>query len=455
MLKKLFYSAVLAIAFGMFATPVLAQHTEKDSVRTDQYGNVVERIPLKSEARNGILVFESKDQSMKYWLDSRIYFDAAFFPSKTLNPIGNGVDIRRARFAVKAILSKHWYGEIDLDFAGSAVELKDAYVSYTKNFWSIKGGHFKESFSMETTTTSRYVTFIERSLASKMAPSRHLGIQATFSGKNWRFFTGIFGRTVGEMEEVTFAQDNNKDNGIDDGYSLTNKFVYNPILKDDMMVHLGIAYSYRTPKTDLEVPNSYRFSTRSYTVINRKKYLDTDDITNVKSTNLLGFELAASRKNIMFQSEYMRTNVKRNDDLCDVTIDGFYAQAGILLFGGNYNYNSYEGEFTQITAGRSWGDIELAFRFDYMNANDFDAQVYGGAANGYIVGLNFYPIHNVKIMLNYSYLDHDRYANGKGKLYIYKDAAGNLYKDPLDPNIPEGEGGEDFGFFSTRVVVSF
>lgn len=455
MLKNLFYSVVLAITFGMLANTTIAQDLHSDSVRTDQYGKVVKRVPLTTEARNGILVFESKDRSMKYWLDSRVYFDAAFFPTNTLNPIGNGVDIRRARFAVKTVLAKHWYGEIDLDFAGSAVEIKDAYIAYVRDSWNLKAGHFKENFSMETTTTSRYVTFMERSLVSKMAPSRHLGLQATFSGNRWRFFTGIFGRTVGSSEEVIFAEDNNKDLGIDDGYSFTNKFIYNPLNKDGKMIHLGASVSFRTPKTDLEVPNTYRFSTRSYTVINRKKYLDTDDITNVKNNTLFGLELAASRNNIMFQTEYIWTNIKRNDNLSDVSIDGFYAQAGILLFGGKYNYNKSEGEFTQITAGKDWGDIELAFRFDYMNANDFDAQIYGGAANGYVFGVNFYPIDNVKIMLNYSYLDHDRYANGKGKLYIYKDAQGTLYKDPFDENIPEGEGGEDFGFFSARVIVNF
>ena len=455
MLKKVYYSLILSIAFGLAANTTVAQTLPDNSVRTDQYGKVVNRIPLSAEARNGILVFESADQSFKYWLDSRVYFDAAFFPNNTINPIGNGADIRRARFAVKAVLGSNWYGEIDLDFAGSQVELKDAYFAYEGNSWNIKGGHFKEGFSMETTTTSRYVMFIERSLASKMSPSRHLGLQANFRGNKWLLITGIHARTIGDIEEYVPAQDNNKDFGIDDGYSLTGRFVYTPILKDDKMLHFGVGGSYRTPKTHLEVVDSYRYSTRSYTSINRKKYLDTDDIANVKNTTLFGLELAGSWKNLMFQSEYIRTDVTRNDDLSKIAIDGFYAQAGILLFGGKYNYNKNDGEFTQNTLGKDWGDLELAFRFDYMNANDFEAQVYGGSANGYLIGLNYYPIDNLKFMLNYAYLNHDRYANGKGKLHIYEDAQGNLIKDPLDQSIPEGKGGEDFGFISLRAIVSF
>lgn len=455
MVKKILYAIVIAIALGFSGTNAIAQDHASDTTRLNQYGKVVERIPLITESRNGILVFESADQSTKYWLDTRVYFDGAYFPSETLNPIGNGVDIRRARFAVKAILKKYWYGELDLDFAGSTVELKDMLVKYERSFWNVKAGHFKEGFSMETTTTSRYVTFIERSLASKMTPSRHLGLQANFWGKRWLAVAGIHGRTVGEFEEVTFALDNNKDYGINGGYSFTGKFVFNPVLQDDKMIHLGAAASYRTPKSSLEIPDSYRFSTRSLTSINRKKYIDTDDIMNVESNLLSGFELAGYWKNIMFQTEYMQDVINRTDDLSNVTIGGFYAQAGVLLLGGKYNYNKQEGEFTQVSRGKEWGELELAFRYDYMNANDFDAQIYGGAADGYTLGLNFHATDNVKFMLNYSYVNHDRFANGKGKLAIYKDDAGNLYTNPFDVDIPTGKGGDDFSIISARIEIDF
>jgi len=455
MLKPSYYTVILAIAFFSMVNPLVAQNNENDSIRRNQYGKVVERIFLSPESRDGILVFESKDQSIKYWLDSRVYFDGAFFPSKTLNPIGNGVDIRRARFAVKAILGTYWYGEIDLDFAGSSVELKDAYLKYERNFWNVKFGHFKEGFSMETTTTSRYITFIERSLVSKLAPSRHLGVQANFSGKKWLFIAGLHGRTVGDIEEVTYALDNNKDFGIDDGYSLDGKFVFNPILQDDKMLHIGAAVSYRTPKTHLEVPDSYRYSTRSLTSINRKKYIDTDDIMNVESNTLTGLELAGYWKNIMFHSEYIHDHINRETGYVDANIEGFFAQAGVILFGGKYNYNRGEREFTQVSRGKKWGDIELAARFDYMNANDFAAEIYGGAANSVTFGLNYYATSNVKFMLNYSYINHDRFANGKGKLYIYQDANGILYSNPFDVEIPAGEGGDDFSIISVRVEIDF
>ncbi len=90
-----------------------------------------------------------------------------------------------------------------------------------------------------------------------------------------------------------------------------------------------------------------------------------------------------------------------------------------------------------------------------MNLNDFDAKVYGGAGEAYTLGVNYHVNDNIKFMLNYSLINHDRFANGKGKLFIFEDADGIKYKDAFDVDIPKGEGGEDFGFLSMRIEVDF
>ena len=428
---------------------------QTDSVTTDAYGQIVKRYKLSVESRDGILTLESADKKFKTWYDVRVQLDANTYSHDTYNPTGNGVGIRRARFAVKTILWDNWYGELDLDFESSAVELKDAYILYDFGNAFVKGGHYKEPFSMETTTTSRYITFMERSLVSKMTPSRHLGIAGSYVGNWWMTTGGVFFNTVGDAEEVQYTKDNNKDDGLDEGYSFTGRAVVNPILKKDMMVHVGIAASHRTPKTHLEVPNSYRYSTRSYSAINRKKYLDTDDILNVKSNVLTNAELAGMYKNFMFQGQYINNRIHREEGSSTVNISGFYVQAGMLIFGSKYAYNQAEGEFTRPQLANNWGDLEFAVRYDYMNANDIDAGVTGGAAEGYTAGLTWRANPNVKFMLNYSYLSHDRYANGKGKLYIYKDEAGVLYKDIAGMNIADGEAGEKFHMLGARIEIDF
>ena len=139
----------------------------------------------------------------------------------------------------------------------------------------------------------------------------------------------------------------------------------------------------------------------------------------------------------------------------DASFKGYYVQAAYLLFGGKHNYNTKEGEFTRISAGTDKGDLEFALRYDFIDLNDFDAGIYGGAAEGYSVGLNYYVNPNIKFVANYIYHNHDRFANGKGKLYVGYDADGVLTKDAFSVVDAEGDAGDDYGQFSVRLEVNF
>ena len=58
-------------------------------------------------------------------------------------------------------------------------------------------------------------------------------------------------------------------------------------------------------------------------------------------------------------------------------------------------------------------------------------------------------------MANYTYHNHDRFANGKGKLYVGHDSAGNLTKDWSLVTETNGDAGDDYGQFSVRFEVNF
>jgi phosphate-selective porin OprO/OprP len=436
---------------------------ENDSVRYNAYGVAVSRTPLEVERRGGVLVFESKDQSARIWTDVRVQADGAVFFGDPYSPIGNGTSIRRARLAFKTNFLEHWYGELDMDISNSELEIKDAYMSYSFNKQSvghgleIQVGNFKEPFSMEETTTSRYLTFIERAnVVNTFAPSRHIGIMATYY-KNWFLALGnVSFQNVGGLEERTFSEDANKDFGVDEGFAYTGRIVIMPgYANPELGLHLGVAGSYRTPTTDAEIPGSFRYSTRSLTSINRKKYLDTDDITNVDHALMGGLELAAYCKGLRFQSEFISNKVILNDNLGEENFNGFYLFGSWLIFGGKYQYDVAAGEFTQPSRGKKWGDLELAFRYDYLDLNSRKDGVMGGSGEGYTIGLNYHANDNVKFMLNYAILNHDRYATGKGKLYVGHDIDGNLTKDPAQVIEAAGKAGNDYSFLSIRCEVDF
>lgn len=452
-------SLMVLLLMALLTGSKLASAQENDTVRYDAYGRVVtSRISANPEYWSGFLTFESKNQDMRTWFDLRVNFDGAhYFDQNTMNELGSGLTIRRLRFAMKTILYNHWTGEVDLDFAGGQLDVKDAFIGYKSNEqnYYIKAGYFKEPISMETTTTSRYQTFIEEPYMTMFAPARQLGINFSKWGTRYLIVGGVHFNDVENMEVTTYSQDANKDFGTDEGYSLTGKAVFRPINKDNKLIHMGVSASYRTPKTSWEFANTYRVSSRDMTNINRKKFLDSDDIPNVESNILLGGELSASYKNMKFSSEYLQTKVNRNEGFESYTAKGAYAAVSYLVFGGMYHYNNEEGEFTRVSRGKEWGDIELAFRFDYIDLNDTKAKIMGGSANGYTAGVTYHANPNVRCMLNYSYIDHDRYASGKGKLFVGTDENGGLTKDYTKVTEPAGKGGDDYGFIQARVEIDF
>jgi phosphate-selective porin OprO and OprP len=449
---------LILLTVGFCLNTAFAQQIQDTSARYDQYGKKVDRETLNAEARSGILVFESKNQDYKLWFDIRVQVDAQMFAKNTMTPIGNGATIRRARFATKTNISKNWYGELDLNFANGVLELNDAYVRYDfLNGLSSSVGNFKERFSLSETSSSRYLNFMERAMVvNAFAPSRFLGWEVVYSGKRFFIVGGVYGQEVEDAEKRTYVEDNNKDYGRDEGLSLTGKFVLQPFGdQKDYGLHLAYGYSYRQPKTSI-APGEYegvRYSTRSLSNINRKKYLDTDVLPNYDHQTLSNIEAAAFYKGLGIQAEYITNRTFRKNNLERLDFGGFYVQTVYMLFGGKQVYNKVDAEFTLPDKGKKWGDVELALRYEYIDLND--KTVYGGAAEAITAGVNFYTSKNVKFQFDYSYVNHDRYASGKNKINVGDDVTGAYTKDPTKVANEKGKAGEDYGMFGVRCEINF
>ncbi len=429
-----------------------------EAVKNDYGQDVGVRVTLNPESRDGILMFSSTDKRFKYWFDNRVYFDgAAYFGDNTYqnvkHEIGNGVNIRRMRFAMKAILWGHWGGEIDFDFGNNAVDIKDAYVRYIGKNWQVKAGHFREPMSLETMTTSRYITFLERPYAVEQAPSRHLGIAYKVFTNHLFFEGGLFSSAL--VNDL--MRDQNKSKGTNAGWSLTGRLAWAPIKKDKEVLHLGVSGSYRTPKLQEigDPENSFRYGENAETEINRKKYIDTDWVTNCENKTILGLEAAYAFKNFRVQGEYLRSDITRDTDLVPEGEDkyglkGFYVQGSWLINNADYYYNMGDAEFSQIDFRDVYkGAFEVALRYAYMDANTFkDGEdipwMPGGSGETYTIGFNYHVNYNVKFMLNYAFVNHDRWADGKG----------SFVTDEIEP-LPAGEAGIDFSTIQARVLIAF
>lgn len=486
-MRKLFLSIVCVAIFGFFA-----QAEESEDVAINQYGVVVDNFPLRAQAQNNILVLENREKGYKFWMDNRVQFDGAhYFGLKNgmlvdgEPTMAGGVSLRRVRMAVKAIVAHDWYGEVDVNFANGIFELEDAYIMYTglKNF-EFRAGNFKEDFSMEQTTTSRYTTFMERPMVvSAFAPSRHAGIQANWLGADWfRASAGVSWQTV-DTEDTRFNVTEFNKKGRSMGANYTGKIVFMPWGSEEFHgLHIGYNGSYRNAKKtddnrdgDKALGRGYEgnyFSTRNATAINRLKFISTE-YYGVKYDYLQGIELAGYKNGFRCQGEFISNHSvmdaekidKYNATPREYHFDGFvanketkffygfYAQASYLLFGGKQRYDVRQSEFTQPTRGKKWGDIEVIFRYDYLNLNSRD--LYGGSGENYAFGVVYHINNNVKTMLNYQYSRNDKYAGNKGRAVIGRDANGEYTASTTGPTAAVSDYGVRFNTIQARIEIAF
>lgn len=424
------------------------------------------KIPVKAYFESGKLHFASKNENFHLWFDNRIYLDAVVYSptsnvddltSKTNKDLedddnqfrfSNGVSIRRARFGVKATLYKKWFAELDLDFAYNEVEIKDMYLGYKfNNHFFVKAGNFKVPMSMERTTSSKYLMASERPMAVEaFADGRRLGLAGTGWGKHWWASAGVFGREVDIIQK-----ERNRGN---DGYALATRVAVSPIYNEDMTIHVGGYFNYQTPSGSGLEDKTVLFRTFPESRVDRRRFVQAE-ISNVNHYYTTGFELGFRYRKLLTYGEYIYNNVSRytygannqKADLKNAVFNGWYATASYMILGENRQYAPDEAEFGPMKMRRKGGNLEVAARISNINMNDFHdpaAYITGGKATSYSASLNWYPVRNVVIGLNYIYMNNDKYADSKGQIT----KGGKLLSEAMPSGI-------DFNVFQLRTMISF
>ena len=193
---------------------------------------------------------ETSDGMFKIKIFGRLMVDSFWISSDDFDSevTADGVFFRRVRLGMEGEVYKNMVFKVQLDFAkGDEVELKDVYMGLVNlpvvGEWLV--GHFKEPFGLEELTSSKYITFIERSgPTNAFAPSRHTGTQ--------------FSNTVGSEDRVLWAIGlfRNSDDALggsareDGGYNLTFRIAafFLEDKESGRVVHVGFGLSYRDPE---------------------------------------------------------------------------------------------------------------------------------------------------------------------------------------------------------------
>jgi len=349
------------------------------------------------------LNFNSQDGSFKLKIGGRLQNDW-FWSSEEDSIKSNvgeqedGVEFRRARIYFSGLIYDNVKYKLQLDFEGGDADFKDAYLALTDfPLGTLRMGHFKEPFSLDELTSSKYITFLERALPNAFAPSRNTGIMLHNVSSNERITTaiGLFRDTDNYGE----------DSGDDGGYNVTGRITALPIYKDKgaSLLHVGAAYSHRNPDDSF----SFDASPEAHLA---DDFVDTGSIAGDR-VDLLGLEAAWVNGPFSLQSEYITADAGRFTG-SDVRFDGYYIQASYFLTGENRSYKTSEAAFSRTkpkknySSGGGCGAWEVKARYSELDLND--GSITGGELDNITAGLNWYLNPNTKIMWDYIHADKDR-----------------------------------------------
>lgn len=366
----------------------------------------------------------SDDGKFETTLGGRIQVDAAWYDEDNVNLDGeNGTEFRRARLFVKGKMYDVWSYKAQYDFAGNGTDMKDAYIGYNGwDFGKLKIGQFKQPFSLEELTSSKYITFMERSLLNAFATGRRIGLGLSDANKTWTWAASVYGREEGD------------DTDGDEGYGAGARITWSPWNEKGKVLHLGGAAAWEEPND-----NDVRFRARPESHQTGTRLVSTGRIPEPDAFTKYGVEAAGVFGPFSLQGEYIAVAAdSEQPGYEDPDLSGWYAYGSWFMTGESRKYK--KGAFGRVSpknpVGKGgWGAWELAARYSSLDLEDGDT--LGGEEDNITIGLNWYATKYVRFMANYVMIDADPVSR----------------EDTLD--IAAGEDQDEPNIFQLRAQIDF
>jgi phosphate-selective porin OprO/OprP len=200
----------------------------------------------------------------------------------------------------------------------------------------------------------------------------------------------------------------------DEGWGVTGRYVYAPIIDSDRVLHLGLRASYREPADNDALLKTLRIRNET-THFSNLVIVDTGRIENVESATLFGPEAAWVKGRFSLGGEYNDAKIKRTagDTL---EFRSWHVAATWTLTGESRAsiYRIDAGEFKRLTPAQNFsrrdggrGAWELVSRYASIDLND--GSFVGGSEKAFSAGANRYFNPNVRVLFDWTHiLDTDR-----------------------------------------------
>ena len=325
--------------------------------------------------------------------------------SVTFTPDVSATALRRARLGVEGVMFYDVKYILEVDFAGDAVAVKDAFIQYTGFDVQPIIGNYKTYNSLEHLTSSNFITFMERAaFIEAFGIDRQIGAGLSYNKDHFTLGAGIFGEGPSSAPEYPgFTGDEN--------LTFAARGTVAPINREvngvNQVLHFGA--SVRTREVGDDQPY-LQYQARAADLFLANRFVNTGRIS--ESDTLWGLEAAGVWGPLSVQGEYAQLEVDlptgaviRNVSTSaaagtppysggsptvtpvttisnpflgvpNPTYSGWYVDASLFLTGETRPYK--EGRFDRVkvknpvtwSKGGGWGAWQIAGRYDVLDLSD-------------------------------------------------------------------------------------
>jgi phosphate-selective porin OprO/OprP len=333
---------------------------------------------------------------------------AAFFGKDRENEFG----FDTVRLGVQGDIYENIAYVVEVEFEGTEVDFKDVFAEMRTlpGVGRFRAGHFKEPIGLEELTSSRFITFMHRSYATRtFAPGRNYGLMMYNDVDPCQDMTWFLGTFRHDSDDSPSGIATHRDDRND--WSLDGRLAWLPYYDEPSegryLVHLGSSYSYRNSLEPAE------FGTGAY--IGNQPPIGVGAMAENDTWNQLGAEFAVVWGALSVQSEYYHAFVTSGEQY-----DGAYAQVSYFLTGEHRGYSKEYKAFDRVhpfepafwvDTCRGWcsgrGAWELTAGYSYVNlrdGEDIDPGVLERAfVDGFVCGVNWYLNPYSRVMFDYNH----------------------------------------------------
>lgn len=323
---------------------------------------------------------------------------------------GAGTELRRMRVFAQGIVMDSLIFRLSYDLADE--ELKDAYIG-VRDLGPIRAlvvGQLDEPFSLEKETSLRNQPFLERSLASSLAPSRSLGLLGTgvLFDARLRWAVGAFARDDSRRQADDAVR------GYDEDPEIALRVSGLPVWREGgrtmLLIGASLAHAFVDPDETLYL--SPRPETQLVSSL-----VSTGPVEGVDAIERVGLELAAVRGPLWLQAEWVANRYDRASG--DLDPWGGSLRLGWILTGEHRPYGRSSGVFGSVVpsrpfsiADRHYGAFEVAGRLSHLDLGN--RSVAGGRELNLTLSLNWFPRAHVRVGTNWVHA----HVHGRGALDV-------------------------------------